>query len=436
MVKNYFLAMDIGASSGRAIVGTFNQGELLSDEVYRFANGMEKVRGKLTWNVEHLFNEVKLGIQAAFARYSHIESIAMDTWGVDYVLLRDHQPVYPCYAYRDGRTEAAISAVHERMPFNELYARSGVQFQPFNTIYQLYEDQLSGRLNGVTDFLMIPEYLMWRLTGVKAKEYTNATTTGLVNAWTRQFDPTIIASLGFPQELFKPLSRPGTMLGPLLPNIANEVGGQAGVVLCATHDTASAVEGIPMEVNAPFISSGTWSLLGVKLDQPLINEDSLRTNFTNEGGVGYIRYLKNIMGLWIIQSLQTQINRSFNEMVEMARSSTFVELFDVNDPRLIAPKDMRQEILSMLQKKPTLDADLINCVYHSLAESYRKALIELERNTGNVWNRLYVTGGGAKNDYLNELTGQYSGKEVISLPIEATALGNLRIQMEAKHGKI
>lgn len=436
MAKNCFLAIDLGASSGRAIVGSFDQGELLSDEVYRFTNGMEKVKGKLTWNVELLFNEVKRGIQAAFARYSHIESIAMDTWGVDYVLLRDDQPVYPCYAYRDGRTEAAISAVHKRMPFNELYARTGVQFQPFNTIYQLYEDQLSDRLNGVTDFLMIPEYLMWRLTGVKAKEYTNATTTGLVNAWTRQFDPTIIANLDFPQELFKPLSIPGTMLGPLLPNIANEVGGQTKVVLCATHDTASAVEGIPMEVNAPFISSGTWSLLGVKLDQPLVNEDSLRTNFTNEGGVGYIRYLKNIMGLWIIQSLQTQINRSFNEMVEMARSSNFVEIFDVNDPRLIAPKDMRQEILSMLQKKPTLDADLINCVYHSLAESYRKALIELERNTGSVWNRLYVTGGGAKNDYLNELTGQYSGKEVISLPIEATALGNLRIQMEVNRGKI
>jgi len=432
----YYLAIDVGASSGRHIVGWQENGELQTDEVYRFANGIVKQDGHLTWDTEKILAEIKAGIKTAFKKYPDIESLSIDTWGVDYVLLRDNKPVYPVYAYRDSRTEKIISRVHECIPFEELYKRTGIQYQPFNTIYQLYEDKLTGRLDGVTDFLMLPEYFSWRLCSVKAHEYTNATTTGLVNAATRQYDREIIDLLKLPLSLFGQISMPGTKLSNLLPEIAAETGSQTRVVLCASHDTASAVEGIPMKENAPFLSSGTWSLLGVKLPSPLTDEKSRLSNFTNEGGVGYIRYLKNIMGLWIIQCLQKQLSLSFNEMVTLARTSNFTEIFDVNDSRFIAPSDMRKEISSALGNRAASDADIINSVYHSLARSYQKAINELEENTSRKWDALYMAGGGAKDRYMEELTGKYTGKRVISLPIEATALGNLKIQMEADNGTI
>jgi len=432
----YYLAIDIGASSGRHIIGWRENGELHTDEVYRFANGMVNQDGHLTWDAEKLFAEVKAGIKAAFTKYPNIESLSIDTWGVDYVLLRDNKPIYPVFAYRDNRTEKSIPRVHEIIPFEELYKRTGIQFMSFNTIYQLYDDKLSGRLDGATDFLMLPEYLMWRLSGVKAHEYTDATTTGIVNAIDRQYDREIIGLLKLPQSLFGQLAAPGTKLGNLLPEIADEAGGQTRVVLCATHDTGSAVEGIPMKENAPFLSSGTWSLLGVKLPSPLTNEKSRLSNFSNEGGVGYIRYLKNNMGMWIIQCLRKQVSISFDEMETLAQTSNFTEIFDVNSQRFTAPVDMRNEILSELGGKATEDADIINSVFHSLAFSYSKAIKDLEENTGRKWDALYVAGGGAKSKYMYELTTKYTGKRVISLPIEATSLGNLKIQMEADNGTV
>ncbi|MDR1128550.1 MAG: hypothetical protein LBL20_04485, partial [Treponema sp.] len=393
--KKRWLAIDIGASSGRHIAGWQEHGELHTEEVYRFANGIQQQNGRLVWDVEQLFGEVKAGIRAAFAQYHAIESLSIDTWGVDYVLLSGDRPVLPVYAYRDGRTEPVVSCVHKHIPFEELYEHTGIQYQPFNTVYQLYDDKLAGRLDGATDFLMLPAYLLWRLCGVKVHEYTNATTTGLVNARTQQYDAAIIARLGFPRELFGRLVMPGTELGELLPEIAVEAGGQTRVVLCATHDTASAVEGIPMRENAPFLSSGTWSLLGVKIPSPLTDAKSRTNNFTNEGGVGYIRYLKNIMGLWIIQCLQKQMDLSFDEMVARARTSSFTELFDVNDRRLAAPADMREAICAVLGNKQATDADSINSVYHSLAFCYRETINELEENTGCQWDTLYIAGGGA-----------------------------------------
>jgi rhamnulokinase len=432
----YYLAIDVGASSGRHIVGWREDGELRTDEVYRFANGMIEQDGILTWDVERIFAEIKAGIHAAFKKYATIESLSIDTWGVDYVLLRGDKSVFPVFAYRDNRTEKAVSRVHECIPFEELYKRTGIQYMHFNTIYQLYEDKMSGKLDGVTDFLMMPEYLMWRLCGVKAHEYTEATTTGLVNAIDRQYDKEIIDRLGLPQILFGQLAMPGTNLGKLLPEIADEAGGQTRVVLCATHDTASAVEGIPMKENAPFLSSGTWSLLGVKLPSPLTDEKSRLSNFSNEGGVGYIRYLKNIMGLWIIQCLRKQITISFDEMNALAQTSAFTETFDVNDRRFNAPSNMRNEICSALGDKAATDADIINSVFHSLAFSYSKAIKDLEENTGRKWDALYIAGGGAKDKYMEELTIKYTGKHVVSLPIEATSLGNLKIQMEADNGTV
>lgn len=429
-MPNVTLAIDIGASSGRHIIGWQEAGVLHTEEVYRFPNGMQRENGHLIWDIASIFQHVKNGIRAAFAKYPQIDSLSIDTWAVDYVLLdKDGQAILPCYAYRDSRTQDDIALVHDKMPFAELYRRTGIQFQPFNSIYQLCDDLQSGRLAQAEDFLMVPEYLLYRLCGVKAREYTNATSTGLVNAATKQYDPEILSALSLPASLFPTLTAPGTVLGPLTDEVAQEVGGQTTVVLCATHDTASAVEGIPMQENAPFLSSGTWSLLGVKLPQPLTSERSMACNFTNEGGVGYIRYLKNIMGLWIIQCVQKQLGITFPEMVDMARSSQCEYIFDVNDPRFSAPEDMMAEIRAALAPHTLTDSDLIRSVYVSLAHGYGEAIRELEDVTGQHWDKLYIAGGGAKNQLLNELTAQYTGKEVVALPIEATALGNLAIQM-------
>ena len=429
-MANYYLAVDIGASSGRHIVGWMEDGELKTEEVFRFPNGVKEVDGHLTWDIDALLANVKAGIREAAERFDTICSMSIDTWGVDYVLLKGDETVYPCYGYRDSRTETAIPKVHDLISFEELYAHTGIQYQPFNTIYQLYCDKLAGRLEGVTDFLMIPDYLMYRLTGVKKQEYTNATTTGLVHAASKTWDMEIVRKLGLPEHLFGELSMPGTSVGNYIPEGA-ENASAIPVVLCPTHDTASAVEGLPLPDGAMFLSSGTWSLLGMKLAQPETSEESRRANFTNEGGVGYIRYLKNIMGLWIIQNLQKMLDISFSEMVELARSSTYEKIFDVNLPCFLEPFHIREDILRELREKELSDADVINSVYRSLAYSYGEAIQELEEVTGLHPMELYIGGGGAKNQYLNELTEQFTGKKVVALPIEATALGNLKTQMNA-----
>ena len=416
----YCLAIDIGASSGRHILGWQDESGLHTREVYRFPNGMERENGHLIWDVNRLESEVRIGIQKA-KKLGKIRSLAIDTWGVDYVLLRGDTPVTPCYAYRDDRTETVIPKVHEKALFSELYARTGIQYQPFNTIYQLCADQAAGRLEGVDGFLMLPEYLNWKLTGMKLHEYTNATTTGLVNAKTGSYDLELIQKLGMPEQLFGTLYQPGTKVG--------EYQG-IPVVLCPSHDTASAVEGIPMEQEGLFLSSGTWSLLGAKLPEPVVTEAAQQANFTNEGGVGYIRFLRNIMGMWILQNLQKQLRYSYGEMAEMARACGEKRLFDVNAPEISAPKDMKAAILGLLGESDLTDGQLLASVHHSLASCYGTAVRELEEITGRSWDRLYIVGGGAKNEYLNELTAEYTGKRVIALPIEATALGNLHIQME------
>lgn len=431
-MQRTFLAIDIGASSGRHIIGTETDSGFQTEEVYRFPNGMKRENGHLIWDIDELLRQVVEGIRQAFLRYPHIDSLSIDTWAVDYVLLKDGKPIYPCYAYRDERTQTVIGDVHRIVPFETLYQHTGIQFQPFNTVYQIYADMQSGRLAQADELLMLPEYLLYRLCGVKKREYTNATSTGLVNARTQDFDSGLIDALGLPMRFFPALTKPGEVLGSLTDDISQMVGGQTKVVLCATHDTASAVEGIPMQENAPFLSSGTWSLLGVKLPQPITTKESMACNFTNEGGVGYIRFLKNIMGLWMIQCIQKQLGISFPEMVELARNSSYSQTFDVNDPRFIAPEDMIAEVRAALDQKPVTNGDLIRSVYVSLAEGYGKAVREMEDITGRKWKKLYIAGGGAKNHLLNELTAQYTGKEVIALPIEATALGNLKIQRSLK----
>lgn len=421
----YALAIDIGASSGRHIVGWLEDGNLRTEEVYRFPNGVTEQDGHLTWDVESLLFHVQEGIREAKKHYPQIESLSIDTWGVDYVLMKGDREVLPVYAYRDGRTEKVIPQVHEKMAFSELYRHTGCQFQPFNSLYQLYADNLAGRLSGVTDLLMIPEYLMYKLCGVKVREYTNATTMGMVNAQTGAFDEEIIGALGYPKHLFPKLSQPGTVIG--------EYEG-IQVVLCATHDTGSAVEGIPMEGNQPYISSGTWSLLGVKTQKPITDKESEQANYSNEGGVGYNRYQKNIMGMWLINELRRDLcpDKPFPEIVAEAEASGCDLLVDANAPEFLAPKSMKEAFDKATDGKLNTIGDYFRCAYRSLAVSYRDALTELEQNTGKTYEKLYIVGGGAKNAFLNRLTEEATGKQVIALPIEATALGNLKIQMEAK----
>ena len=420
-----YLAIDIGASSGRHIAGWLENGELKTEEIYRFPNGVTELDGHLTWDIDALLGHVKQGVALAKEKYSKIKSLSVDTWGVDYVLLRGDEEVRPCYAYRDSRTEAVIPQVHELIPFSELYRRTGIQFQPFNTVYQLYADKLAGRLAGVTDFLMIPEYLMYKLCGVKAHEYTNATTGGMVSAETGEYDPAIIAALGLPEHLFCSLQQPGTVIG--------EYAG-IQVVLCATHDTGSAVEGIPMEEDAPYISSGTWSLLGVKTRKPITNEASQLANWSNEGGVGYNRYQKNIMGMWLVNRLRAELcpDKPFGEIVAEAEASGFEEIVDANAQWFLAPKSMKAAFDSALSMQPQTVGDYFRCAYRSLALSYMDAVQELQHNTGLHYDSIYIVGGGAKNAFLNELTEKASGKKVVALPIEATAIGNLKIQMNVQ----
>lgn len=419
-----YLAIDIGASSGRHIVGWQEEGEIKTEEVYRFPNGVTEQDGHLTWDIAALTAHVKAGIEKARERFGAIESLSIDTWGVDYVLLKDNEEVYPCYAYRDSRTEAVIPRVHETIGFSRLYRHTGIQFQPFNTIYQLYADKEAGRLEGVTDFLMMPEYLLYKLCGVKSHEYTNATTGGMVNAETGEYDREIIRALGLSELLFHKLQQPGTVIGDYE---------GIRVMLCATHDTGSAVEGIPMAEDAPYISSGTWSLLGVKTPKPITDEASERANWSNEGGVGYNRYQKNIMGMWLINRLREELcpGKPFGEIVSEAEESAFAGTVDANAFAFLAPESMKAAFDAALSETPQTVGDYFRCAYRSLALSYRDAMEELERNTGRRYDRLYIVGGGAKNAFLNGLTEQASGRKVIALPIEATAIGNLKIQMQA-----
>lgn len=422
---HYYLAIDIGASSGRHIVGWLEDGQLKTKEVYRFPSGVHEEKGHLVWDVEHLVHEVKAGIAKAKEAFSPIKSLAIDTWGVDYVLLQGDKVVSPVYAYRDGRTEAVIQKVHELVPFSELYRHTGCQFQPFNTIYQLYADKEAGRLEGVTDLLMLPEYLLYSLCGAKAREYTNATTTGLVNAQTGEYDSEILRRLGYPSHLFPTLAKPGTVIGAY-----------EGIqcLLCATHDTASAVEGIPMEGNQPYISSGTWSLLGVKTPKPITDAGSETANYSNEGGVGYNRYQKNIMGMWLVNELQRELcpTLPFPEVVKLSEASSCDVLVDANAPEFLAPESMKAAFDEATGGKLSTTGDYFRCAYASLAMSYKQAIEELERNTEVRYEKLYIVGGGAKNAFLNRLTEKATGKKVVALPIEATALGNLKIQMEVK----
>lgn len=426
-----YLAVDIGASSGRHIVASLRDGKLTMKEVYRFTNGVTERSGRLYWDADRLFQEILAGLKAADEMGERPDYIGIDTWAVDYVLLDEKdERVGDVYAYRDERGAAVKEQAHAVMNFAELYRRTGIQYAPFNTLYQLYDDQLTGKLGAARSFLMLPDYFNYLLTGVKKQEYTNATSSGMVNALTHRWDEEILSRFSFPRELFGELSQPGTEVGTFREEIRNAVGYDATVILPATHDTASAVLAAPITDGAPYLSSGTWSLLGVSEKAAHTEPQAMRFNYSNEGSVDFtFRLQKNIIGLWMIQEVRKELGSrySFAELAEMARSEANEAVLDLNDPRYLAPKSMLGEIEKAIGK--TSPGAVAYAIFHSLALTYRDALKELERVTGKHYDTLHIIGGGCKNTLLNELTAKAIGRKVTIGPVEATAIGNLIAQM-------
>lgn len=439
-MANYYLAVDIGASSGRHILGHLEEGRMVMEEVHRFENGLTKKDGELCWDLEKLFEEIKAGMKKCAALGKIPVSMGIDTWAVDFVLLdREDKVLGNTVGYRDGRTEGMDEKVYEIIPEKELYGRNGIQKQIFNTIYQLeaVKQRHPEYLEKAESMLMIPDYFHFLLTGKKVSEYTNSTTTQLVSAVTNDWDWDLIDRLGLPERIFTKIAMPGTLLGNLTEEIRKEVGFDCQVVVPTTHDTASAVLAVPSnEDRTLYISSGTWSLMGVERMEPDCSEKSRMLNFTNEGGYDYrFRYLKNIMGLWMIQSLRRECGNaySFAQLCEMAEAESIPSLVDCNDSRFLAPSSMTEAVRDFCretsQQVPETTAQLACVIYNSLADCYRRTAQEIEEQTGVSYEGLHIVGGGANADYLNRLTAKATGKTVYAGPTEATAIGNMTVQM-------
>lgn len=439
----YYLAVDIGASSGRHILGSIENGKIVLEEIYRFENGMKKKDGHLCWDVDALFHEIKAGIRRCKTIGKIPATMGIDTWAVDYVLLDSEDHILgETYGYRDKRTTGMDDKVYEIIAPEELYARTGIQKQIFNTIYQLMAVKLQTPIlmQRAVDFLMLPDYFHFLLTGNKRSEYTNATSTQLVNPETKDWDYELIERLGYKKEIFRPLSMPGTSVGRFADEIREEVGFDCEVVLPATHDTGSAVLAVPAkEDDFLYISSGTWSLMGIESKEANCSAECMRANFTNEGGYEYrFRFLKNIMGLWMIQSVRHELddNYSFAKLCELAEEAKgFPSRVDVNADCFLAPDNMTDEIKRYCEKSgqqvPETVGELSTVIYQSLAESYADTVKEIEAITGKQYQGIYIVGGGSNAEYLNQLTAEKTGKKVYAGPGEATAIGNIAAQMLA-----
>ena len=439
-MKKYFLAVDIGASSGRHILCHLEQGKMQLEEVYRFENGMVDVDGAKCWDADRLFAEIKNGMRCCAQMGKVPVSMGIDTWGVDFVLLdQEGHRLGNAVAYRDNRTQGMDAAVYKRIPERELYDRTGIAKQMYNTIYQLMalkekEPQL---LEQAEALLMSPDYYHYLLTGAKATEYTIASTGQLLNRKTGDWDWELIDLLGFPRKIFMPIQKPGTVLGDLTEAVQQEVGFNCKVILPGSHDTASAVLAVPTNEETVYISSGTWSLMGVELKQANCCEESLAAGFTNEGsyGGGY-RFLKNIMGLWMIQSVRQEYGKiySFAQLCAMAEEAkTFDSRVNVNDDLFFAPDSMIGAVQTYCQKTcqqiPETPGEIASVIYRSLAQCYGETIRQIEEITGRTYDTVSIIGGGSNADYLNQLTADATGKTVYAGPTEATAIGNIAAQM-------
>lgn len=429
----YCLAIDIGASSGRHLLGELRDGKLYTEEVYRFENGMKETDGTLIWDIKVLTENVVAGIARCREIGKIPTTIAIDTWGVDYVLLDENgKELLPCVAYRDARTEGLPEEVYGIIPQQELYAKTGIQKQNYNTLYQLYADKKSGKLEKAAHMLLMPEYLSYKLTGVMKHEYTICSTTNLLNAETKTWDMDIIEKLGLPKTLFGEICPPSTLVGHLSKEMKAQVGFDAEVVFCPAHDTAAAVAACPTDEKSVFISSGTWSLVGTENLSPVTTNDAMAANLTNEGGIDYrFRFLKNIMGMWLFQSIRRNLDKkyTYDEMMHMAEESGFTDKIDPTDAAFLAPVSMIEAIRSYLGKPELPIGDVLSSVYHSLAASYATTVKEIETIANKNVEAICIVGGGCKDEYLNRLTAQYTGKRVSAGPVECTAAGNLISQL-------
>jgi rhamnulokinase len=442
---NYHLAIDIGASSGRHILGCLEGGRLVIEEVHRFSNGPREKNGRLVWDTDALLKEIIAGMKKCAALGKKPAAVGIDTWGVDYVLLDGNdREILPAHAYRDLRTEPFLASP---VGDDELYRHTGIQKQSFNTIYQLLADKAEGRLEKAERMLLLPEYFSWKLCGVKAAEYTESSTTGLLNVDRQEWDRELLDKLDLPSRIFGEVKKPGTILGHLLPAIRDEVGFDAEVVLPATHDTASAVLAVPSP-GSLYISSGTWSLMGAE-GKAITSDEARRLNYTNEGGAtGKIRFQKNIMGLWVMQGLRKELGDgaySFQDLADLAekevggmKTEEAAGKFavDINDQRFFAPKSMIAELKGQCGKEgkpiPESPAELASCVYLSLAYSYSTSADEIERLTGRKFDHLCIVGGGSKDDLLNKLSAAALKRPVYAGPVEATAIGSIVMQCLAR----
>jgi len=443
-MKKYYLAVDIGASSGRHILGWIENDKLVIEEIHRFSNGVEKQGDALCWDLDRLFEEVLYGM-AVCRKIGKIPcSIGIDTWAVDYVLLNDEgRPAGKTYAYRDHRTEGIDAEINSVISSTELYSRTGIQKQIFNTIYQLaaVKKEEPHVLEEASTLLMIPDYFCYRLTGLKKTEYTNATTTQFINVETKTWDYELIEKLGIKPSLFTDITPPGTFLGRLTAVIQERVGYDADVIQVASHDTASAVAAVPgIDADFVYISSGTWSLMGVEQGKADCSEQSRLKNMTNEGGYEYrFRFLKNIMGLWMIQSVRRELHKryTFDELCTLAEeSNNFVSRVNVDDNRFLSPESMISAIQDFCretgQPVPVSPGELASVIYHSLAEGYAHTLESIEQLTGRTYSSINIVGGGSNDTYLNQMTADTTGRIVYAGPKEATAIGNIIVQMIEK----
>ena len=446
-MPNCHLAVDIGASSGRHMIGYLEDGKICLKELYRFENRLIHKDDHLCWDIDHLYEEVLNGIKECAKQGYQPKTMGIDTWAVDFVLL-DHngERIGDAVSYRDDRTDAIRDELEQKgiLSFEEHYARTGIQFQKFNTVYQLLalKKEHPEDLDQAESLLMIPDYLNYRLTGKKAQEYTNASTTALVNAATNDWDRELMNRLGIPERIFETISPAGTVLGEFSEAIQKETGLNMTVILPATHDTGSAYLAVPAkDENAVFLSSGTWSLLGVENKEPITTAESCAQNFTNEGGYEYrFRYLKNIMGLWMIQSIRRELKDengklpSFPDLIAAAKDAhDFPSVVDPDDDRFLAPASMIEEVkqacMDSNQRVPETTGEIMQAVYNSLSQDYRRAVESLRKLTGKTYTALHIVGGGSQDMYLNQMTADASGLPVYAGPTEGTALGNLIVQM-------
>lgn len=436
----YTLAIDIGASSGRHILGWQENGEWQTEEIYRFPNFFQTKNGHDCWDIKALFDHILIGMKKCSESRRIPATVAIDTWGVDYVLLDDkNQPIGDAIAYRDARTQGMDRILEEKLPFSACYAKTGIAKQPYNTLYQLMSDfrEHPEYQMQVPRLIFMPCYLSGLLCGKMQNEYTIASTSGLLHAVTKTWDIDILSAANIPIAIMGDApAMPGTVLGNLLPDIAEAVGYTCKVLLTACHDTASAFFAMPVKSSDTVcISSGTWSLLGTLLPNPILTNSALRCGFTNEGGIGGIRFLKNIMGLWMLQRIRSEWNQrlTFSEMAALAEEGTdYRAIVDATSPSFLNPPSMIQAILDELAKEghplPANDAELLFCINRSLAVCYAQTIQSLQEITGVQYKRINIIGGGCNNKLLNRLTEIETGLPVLVGPAEATALGNLMAQ--------